>query len=130
MDSNQALHTFWASHGLPAIDELSAYDKKVLEQLKIGFPRITYEVAAGTIESDNLLLTGKLWYKSTSWAEITQKAEQIAKFIGYGGKTYKLDNGYLKIMLPRGQKYRRSLDESDGLRCIVFNIEVAFLTAT
>lgn len=130
MDSSQALHTFWSSFDLPAIDEQSAYDENTLEALGIGDNRITYEVATGTIESDNLTLTGSLWYRSTSWAEITQKAEEIAAYIGYGGKNYELDNGYLKIMLPRGQKYRRDPTEQEGYRRIIFNIEVMFLTAT
>lgn len=128
MDKGQALHTFWSSFGWTAIDEQSAYDTAVLEQLAIGDERITYEEAVGNLESGNLLLTGNLWKRTTSWTEITRKAEQIAAAIRYGGRTYKIDNGFLKIMLPMGQIYRRGPSEDDGMRHIVFNIEVMFMT--
>lgn len=129
MDKGQALQSFWSSFGIPAIDEQSAYDSGTLDQLHITMPYITYEVASGNLEA-NMPLTGNLWYKSTSWAEITKKADQIAAFIGYGGKTYRLDNGYMHVMLPQGQIYRRGAEETDNIRRIIFNIEVLFATAT
>lgn len=130
MDKAQALHLFWSSFGIPAIDENSAYDTKVLQQLGIGYPRITYEVGEGNL-GEPQLLTASLWYREPSWAAAEAKAQQIANRLGWGGKTVKVDGGYLRLMLPRDTIiFRRMADEDSDLRRIVFNLAVDFLTAT
>lgn len=130
MDKAQALHQFWSSFGIPAIDENSAYDTQVLEQLNIGYPRITYEVAESNL-GEPVALTASLWYRETSWAAAEAKAQQISAFIGWGGKVLRVNGGFMKIMLPQNSIiYRRLADENDSLRRIVFNIEVDFLTET
>ena len=130
MDKAQALHLFWSSFGIPAIDENSAYDTNVLEQLGIGYPRITYEVGESNL-GEPQMLTASLWYRQTSWAAVEAKAQQIAAFIGWGGKTVPIDGGYMRFMLPRDTIiFRRMADENDSLRRIVFNISVDYLTAT
>lgn len=130
MDKAQALHLFWNSFGIPAIDENSAYDTKVLQQLGIGYPRITYEVGEGNL-GEPQLLTASLWYREPSWAAAEAKAQQIANRLGWGGKTVKVDGGYLRLMLPRDTIiFRRMADEDSDLRRIVFNLAVDFLTAT
>ena len=129
MDKGQALQVFWESFGIPAIDEQSSYDQATLDKLGIGRRYITYEVGSGNLTS-NQMLSGSLWYRETTWENITRKADQIASFVGYGGRTYKIDGGYLKIMLPQGQIYRRVLDPDTSYRHIIFNIEVAYLTST
>lgn len=129
MDKGQALQAFWESFDIPAIDEQSSYDQDTLDNLGIGRKYITYEVGAANF-SANQTLVGNLWYRTTSWAEITRKAEEIAAFIGYGGWTQKIDGGYIHIMLPQGQIYRRALDPDTSYRRIIFNIEVMFLTSS
>lgn len=130
MDKAQALHLFWSSFGIPAIDENSAYDTKVLQQLGIGYPRITYEVGEGNL-GEPQMLTASLWYREPSWAAAEAKAQQIADRLGWGGKTVKVDGGYLRLMLPRDTIiFRRMADEDSDLRRIVFNLAVDFLTAT
>ena len=130
MDKAQALHLFWSSFGVPAIDENSAYDTKVLQQLGIGYPRITYEVGEGNL-GEPQMLTASLWYREPSWAAAEAKAQQIANRLGWGGKTVKVDGGYLRLMLPRDTIiFRRMADEDSDLRRIVFNLAVDFLTAT
>lgn len=130
MDKAQALHLFWSSFGIPAIDENSAYDTKVLQQLGIGYPRITYEVGEGNL-GEPQMLTASLWYREPSWAAAEAKAQQIANRLGWGGKTVKVDGGYLRLMLPRDTIiFRRMADEDSDLRRIVFNLAVDFLTAT
>ncbi|MBR4550593.1 MAG: hypothetical protein IKO83_11855 [Oscillospiraceae bacterium] len=129
MDKGQALQAFWESFDIPAIDEQSSYDQATLDALGIGKRYITYEVSAGRLAETNLMLTGSLWYRETSWGPITRKAEEIAAFVGEDGWTQKIDGGYIHIMLPRGQVYRRALDPDTSYRRIIFNIEVMFLTS-
>ena len=130
MDKAQVLHLFWNSFGVPAIDENSAYDTQVLEQLGIGYPRITYEVAESNL-GEPVQLTASIWYRNTSWYAAETKAKAIAAFIGWGGRTLPIDGGYMRIMLPRDTTiFRRMSDEDDSLRRIVFTISVDYLTAT
>lgn len=124
MDKARALDQFWSSFGLLAFDENSGYDEKV------GIPDqyITYEVQTGNF-GDPVALTASLWYRSASWAEISRKAEEIAAYIGYGGRTITIDGGYMWIKLRSPFAQRMPVEQEDGIRRIVLNITVDFLTA-
>ena len=76
-----------------------------------------------------LPLTASLWYISDLWDEISRKSEEIAKYIGYGHRIIKLDNGYLYI--TRGSPFAQRMREpgNDKVRRIVINISCEFLTA-
>ena len=123
MDKAQALHAFWSSFGLLAIDESSAYD----ERLDLPDNYITYEVQTANI-GDSVALTASLWYRSTKWEEITKKADEIASYISYGGRVLKFDNGYIWIKLGTPFAQRMSV-EDDSRRRIILNIEADFLSA-
>lgn len=128
MDKAQAIHAFWASYGWDAIDELSAYDEATMEALGIGDKYISYEVSTSNF-GEPVALTASLWDRSTSWEEITQKADQIAADIGYGGKVLPIDGGYLWIKLGTPFAQRMSVDQNYDMRRITLNISVDFLTA-
>jgi hypothetical protein len=118
------LHQFWSSFNLTAIDELSAYDTT----LNLPKNYITYEVQTANL-GDSVALTASLWYRSTSWADITQKADEIAEYIGYGGKVIQIEGGYIWIKLGRPFAQRMAV-EDDSIRRIILNINVDYLTAT
>ena len=124
MDKAQALHNFWSSFSLTAFDEVSAYDKA----MELPSEYITYEVQTANI-GDPVALTASLWYRSTSWAEISQKADEIASYIGYGGRTIPVDGGYLWVKLGSPFAQRMAVDQDDSIRRINMNISVDFLTA-
>lgn len=123
MDKAQAIHQFWSSFNLTAIDEQSAYDEKI--DLPDNY--ITYELQTSNF-GDPLSLTASLWYYTTSWKDITNKADEIARYIGYGGKIIAVDGGYIWIKLgtPFAQ---RMATEQENYRRIILNITVDFLTA-
>lgn len=123
MDKAQAIHQFWSSFDLTAIDEQSAYDEKI--DLPDNY--ITYELQTSNF-GDPLSLTASLWYYTTSWKDITDKADEIARYIGYGGKIVAVDGGYIWIKLgtPFAQ---RMATEQENYRRIILNITVDFLTA-
>lgn len=124
MNKAQGLHTFWSSFGLVAYDEVSAYDERL--QLPDNF--ITYEVQTANI-GDSVALTASLWYRSTSWAEITEKANEIAEEIGYGGKVIQIDGGYMWVKLRSPFAQRMAVDSDDSVRRIILNITADYLTA-
>lgn len=129
MDKAQALHSFWSSFDLPAIDEQSAYDAGVLESL--GYPSryITYEVITSNLSTEPVALTASIWDRSTSWAFAQQKADEIAAAIGYGGKVVKIDGGYLWIKLGQPFAQRMADENNYDMRRIYLTISAEFLTA-
>lgn len=128
MDKVQALHSFWSSFGIPAIDEQSAYDENTLEDLNISFPYITYEVATDSF-GDPVSIGADVWYKSTSWAEATAKTQQIENAISRGGKMVAYDGG--AIWITRGSPFsqRTAAESGYDVRRVHLNINAEFLSA-
>ena len=128
MDKVQALHQFWSSFGIPAIDEQSAYDTPVIEDLEIDFPYITYEVQTDSFDAP-VAIGADLWDKSTSWTRITQKCEQINEAISRGGVICPFDGG--AIWITRGTPFsqRADAETSVDVRRIHININAEFISA-
>lgn len=124
MDKAQSIHSFWSGFGLSAYDENTVPTGKDAPDT----PYITYSVATDSL-GNAVQLSGSLWYRSTSWAEISKKADEISEYIGVGGKVLKLDSGYVWIV--RGQPFaQRMSDNSDEtVRRIYINLQAEFLTA-
>ena len=121
MDKSQALQTFWSGFGLPAYDELSVPDDATL-------PYITYSVATDSF--DNVVgLTGSLWYRSDSWAEISRKADVISEHIGEGGSLIRLDSGYLWVTKGTPFAQRMSDPSDDKIRRIYVSLMAEYLSA-
>lgn len=120
MDKAQAIHEFWSSFNIPAYDENSVPDGAVM-------PYITYNVMTDSLDKV-LVLYGSLWYRSTSWQSISEKAEDIAEALGKGKpKTIKLDNGYL--WLTKGTPFaQRMRDDDSQVKRIYINVTGEFLT--
>lgn len=119
MDKFQTLHTFWSSFGLPAYDENTVPDNAVL-------PYITYEVQSSNF-GNSVALTASLWYRDTGWAKITAKQEQIADFIGRGGRQIAYDNGSMWIQMGTPFAQRMGEQDDDTIRRIVMNITAEFM---
>ena len=122
MDKEQALQKFWESFDIPAYDETSVSDRS-------SFPYITYSVSTSSLDMP-VTISASLWYRSTSWEAISKKKNEIAESIGVGGKTIKIDDGY--IWIKRGTPFaQRMADPSDDMvRRIYLSLDVEFLTAT
>ena len=129
MDKAQALYGFWSSFGLPALDEQSAYDEGTLEALEIDYPYITYETATDALDGP-VAIGADIWYKSTSWAEITRKSDDIAADIGLGGKLVPYTGG--AVWITRGTPFAQRLPEesgNDSIRRVHININAEYLSA-
>lgn len=122
MDNLQALHNFWSGFGLKAYDENTVPDGAMAAN---GGEYLTYN-AYDSYFDEVVGLYASLWYKSTSWAEISQKAAEIGETIGYGGKLVYFDGGAMWV--KRGVPFaQRMSDEDDTIRRIHLNIEVEYL---
>lgn len=124
MNKAQAIHNFWSSFDLLAIDEQSAYDERDIE-LPANY--ITYELQTANF-GDPIQLSASLWYYSTSWEEITEKTNEIAVYIGYGGRMLEVDGGYIWVKLGSPFAQRMAV-EQENYRRMILNITVDFLTA-
>lgn len=118
----QAIHTFWSSFNIPAYDEQTVPDTATM-------PYITYRVVTDSI-GNVCNLTASIWYRSTSWKEVSDKAAEIAKFVAQEGFTrLKLDDGY--VWFTKGVPFAQRMGdpEDDMIRRVYINVQAEFLTA-
>lgn len=121
MNKAQAIHKFWSSFGLEAYDESTVYARDISPR----FPYITYNVAIDNI-GNNVGLYGSLWYRSTSWSDITAKTEEIERALDV---IIPIDGGYLWIKRGSPFAQRMSDPNDDMVRRMYINITAEFLTA-
>ena len=121
MDKSQAIQKFWEGFDLPAYDETTVPDDAPL-------PRITYNVKTDSLDGV-VSMNASLWYRSKSWKEISQKAEEIGEYISnMMPPSIPIDNG--RVYISKGSPFaQRMTDPDDSIRRIYLNIQVEFLTA-
>ena len=121
MTKAAAIYQFWASFGLPAYEENSVPDTST-------FPYITYQLVTDSFENE-VILTGSIWYRDTSWLSVNTKAEEISQAIGLGGKLIDCDGG--KIWLKRGSPFAQNMgdDTDDLIKRKYINLSAEFFTA-
>lgn len=122
MNKSQALQAFWENFKIPAYDELTVPDNA-------AFPYITYNVKTDSI-GNICLMSASIWYRSTSWKEVSDKAEEIAEYIvKMTPPSIEIDNGRLYISKGTPFAQRMSEPSDDMVRRIYININAEFLTA-
>jgi len=122
MDKAQALQTFWESFGIPAYEQTTVPDWATM-------PYITYSVSTDSL--DNVVnMSASLWYHSTSWKDISEKTEQIARYIvGMNPPSIKFDGGRLYIAKGNPFAQRMADPNDDMIRRMYLNIQAEFLSA-
>lgn len=119
MNSSQAWNAFWQRFGLKFYDENTVPEGASL-------PYGTYNESISYFD-EPVMMSASLWYKSKSWADITQKAMEIAAYIGLGGIKVPFDGGQLWI--KRGTPFaQRMSDDNEQIRRIYINVEVEYLS--
>ena len=119
MNKEQTLNAFWNGFKLKAYDENSVPDTAQL-------PYITYETGVDNF-GNFVALTANLWYRSSSWSEITAKEQEIADFITRGGRMINYDGGAMWIQRASPWAQRLSDQSSDMIRRIVLNYTIEFM---
>lgn len=120
-DKSQALYQFWSGFNLPAWDVYTVPDNAVM-------PYITYNTMIDMI-GNPLPLYATVWWRSSGWAAITQKCEEIARTIENMTPIPLDGGGYLWI--TRGDPFMQRVNdpEDDMVRGMYINIMAEFLTA-
>lgn len=127
MDKLQALHAFWSSFEIPAFDENSVPDEKErIDLYGTAFPYITYEVSSDDF-GNKISLSASLWYRSSSWSDITRKEQEISAYITRGGRLVPYDGGAMWISKGTPWAQRLGEDSDDQIRRIILNVEIEFL---
>ena len=116
-DKWTAIHRLWSSFGLTAYDENTVPDGAVL-------PYITYSASVADFD-ETVYLTASIWYRSNSWTEVSQKAEEISNLIG-GGYGVGYDGG--RLWVTKATPFAQRLaDVSDSMiRRIVLQVTGEF----
>lgn len=124
MNKWEAIDEFWNSFGWVAYDENSVDTGGFAPQL----PYITYSAQTGSI-GQILTFTASLWDRSTSWKNVSDKADEIAEAIGYGYAIEKLDDGYLWIVKSQPFAQRMNDPNDSEIKRIYIMLNAEFLTA-
>ena len=116
MDKWQAIQEFWESFGLNAYDENTVPEDAQL-------PYITYQAVTGEFEQ-NVALSGDIWYRSQSWAAISQKADQISQSLGIIRIS-----PHKYLYLSRGMPFAQRMSDPDTtIRRIHIELDAEFFT--
>lgn len=118
MTAEQAIHSFWSSFNLIAYDQNSVPDDAQL-------PYITYSLSVDTF-NNTVLNTISIWYRSTSWINVTDKAKEIINTITDGGISIPTDKGIIRMNLGN-PIYNRMGDEDGNIKRIRMNIETEYI---
>ena len=119
MDKAQALHSFWSEFGIPAYDENSVPDS-------VKLPYITYESSSDEF-GNSLALTASVWYRSSSWIEITEKVMEIAERITRGGAIITYDGGAMWIQRRTPWAQRLGDPSDDTIKRVVLSIAIEYI---
>lgn len=112
-----ALNTFWNEFGLTAYDAYTVPDNAQM-------PYITYEAATADFD-EKTAVSASLWYESTSWSAISEKAAEIESQIG-SGMGVRYDGGRLWVTKERPFAQRLNDPTNDRVRRIVLQVAVEF----
>lgn len=126
MDKLQALHSFWSDFGLKAYDENSVPDEALKDLKNDSIPYLTYE-ATNDDFGNPIAQTINLWYRSSSWTNITAKEQEISSFITRGGRMIAYDDGAMWIQKGAPWAQRLSDTSDDMIRRIALNVTVEFM---
>lgn len=120
MTKEQVIQFFWSSFGLPAYDENTVPETATM-------PYITYESKTDSL-GNVVSLSASLWWRSKSWKDISEKADEINNYLSLGGKMIGIKNG--SVWIQRGSPFsQRVPDPDDSIRRININIQVEFISA-
>lgn len=119
----QAQQQFWESFGLPAYDQNTVPDDAKM-------PYITYE-AFSAVMDEVQTVTASVWYRSRSWAAISNKSDEIQMKIYKMPPSIKVDGGRYKVRIPSSMPFAQRMKEPDDedVRRMVLHVEWEFLTA-
>ena len=116
-DKWTAINTFWNGFGLKAYDENTVPGNAVM-------PYITYSASISMLD-EPVYMSASIWFRSNSWTEVSQKAEEISNYIG-GGAGVAYDGG--RMWVTKASPFAQRMAEPNDLqvRRIIIQITADF----
>ena len=105
MKTEQAIHSFWSGFDIKAYDEYSVPDTAQL-------PYITYSIIYDGFDR-SVTMSASVWYRSASWAAITEKTKQIIDKISFGGIQITSDEGTIWLRMGEPAYQRLGADDTE-----------------
>ena len=120
MDRFQAIHSFWASFGIPAFNKYAVPDIAAL-------PYLTYDTAIGSID-DIIPLNATIYYGGTLLDNLSKKTEEIyKKIVNDDPVTIEFEGGYLWIY-KSGIFAQDMPSDSDNVKSKLITVYAEFIT--
>lgn len=110
----QALYTFFSSFGIPAYGKNNVPDNGKM-------PYITYELL-NPAPFETAMFHAWVWYRGTSYAEITAKCDEIEAVLRDGGASIPTESGVVYIMTDNSTPFAQEQSDPDK------NVRVMYLT--
>lgn len=122
MTKNAAIQTFFSGFGLdsfPATSVPTGDDAP-------AFPYVTYSANTDS-DIERTSVTASVWYRSTSWADLNAKIDQISREVGQG-VVVGCDEG--AVIIRKGTPWAQPMgDDSDNMiKRKILNFEFLFAT--
>lgn len=120
MTKGKALHTFFSSFGLDAYTSSSVPEDVIL-------PYLTYDFVSDSFDKE-VSINVNLWFHTESEAIPNAKAQEIADYIGLGGRVVLYDGG--AVWIKRGSPWCQSLhdDTAPQIKRRYLNITLEYLS--
>ena len=110
IDIASALYQFFSGFDIPAFVDGSVPSNQAL-------PYITYRLIKPDWQ-DNVQLPARIWYRSPSWREAAEKAQEISRAIGNG---YSMQVGDGCLVLYRDSNFSQAMtDDTDDMIKIMY----------
>lgn len=120
MLKEEAIHSFWSSFALEAFNEISVPSGDIAPE----FPYITYSTAIGDFGQE-VALTASVWYQSSNWTDISEKAQEISDALPV---VVNYDGG--AVWLKKGSPFMQRMGDNtdDMIRRYYINVTAEYLS--
>ena len=128
MDKSQAIQSFWEQFDIPVYDENSVHDEEDrIKDYGAAFPYLTYDIVLSDFEHE-VAMSANLWYRSTSWKNITAKVNEIEDYFNRGGKIIHFEGG--GIWIKKGTPFAQRLGgaEDAKIKRMLINISAEYIS--
>lgn len=129
MTKEQALNEFWNGFNWLAFDANSVpemIDDGHGNMVKLEPPYITYELQVDSF-GNQVMITASLWVRSSSWASITAKEQEISDYITRGGRMIAFTGGAMWVQKGTPWAQRMGDQSDEMIKRIILNTLVEYL---
>ncbi len=119
MTKAATVQSFFSSFGIPAYES-----SKVPKEA--SFPYLTYQYGETSFDTSEYACAVNLYYLGNNNTPVNAKVDEIARYIGRGGRCLTTDGGF--IWFKQGSPWVQTIDEPDtDINRRYINVTIEFL---